>query len=201
MNKKGYTPDKTISNYMRDKLLFEVKRMKGDVKGALKDDEAYSNLKKRKTDVLNKIFTSMANLIFFFECVAENDEIRSVFENDILDLLGMRRYSPEIERPGYIFSRFIKSIILTKKIPERDEAIDFRLLLIDLLQEALKEKISISLPSVIDSAHGAKMNVLNDFDKTRAWTRMLSNMVDWNSLNEIPHRTVDVDISEVLRKK
>ena len=201
LNKKGYIPDKLVSNYMRDKLLFETKRNKENLQGkALKDDEVYSNLKKRKTDVLNKIFTSMANLIFFFECIAENDEIRSVFENDILDLLGVIRNSPERERPGYIFSRFIKSIMLTSKIPEREDAIDFRLLLIDLLQEAVKEKVSVSLPRVIDREHGAKMNVLSDFDKARGWTRMLSNMVDKNALNGTPHRTIDFDTNRILRK-
>ena len=200
MDKKGYRPDNIVSNYVQDKLLFEKKRDKENLHGKiLKDDEVYSNLKKRKTDVLNKIFTSMANLIFFFECVAENDELRSVFESDILDLLGLRRNSPELRRPGYIFSRLIKSILLTGKNREKEDAIDFRLLLIDLLQQALNEKINKSLPSIIDREPGARKNVLEDFETTRAWTRMIRNMVNRNALNEEPHRTIEFDTSGILK--
>ena len=48
-------PEKLISNYIRDKLLFEKKRNEENLQGELlKDNEVYSNLKKRKTDVLNK---------------------------------------------------------------------------------------------------------------------------------------------------
>jgi hypothetical protein len=202
VGKKGYVPDKLITNYMQDKLLFEKKRDETDLRGkALKDNEAYLNLKKRKTDVLNKIFTSMANLIFFFESVAEIDDLRSIFENDILDLLGLKRNYPEIHRPGYIFSRLINSILLTGKIPGREDAVDFRLLLIDLLQQALTEKISKSLPSVIDREPGAKKNVLDDFDTARAWTRMARNMVDRNTLSGTPHRIFDIDTSRIFSEE
>ena len=70
---------------------------------------------------------------------------------------------------------------------------------VDLLQEAVKEKVSVSLPREIDREHGAKMNVLNDFDKSRGWTRMVSSMVNSNALNGTPHRTIDFDISRILK--
>ena len=184
---------------MKERLLFEKKRDATGLRGkALRRDKAYLNLKKRKTDVLDKIFTSMANLIFFFECIAESDELRSIFENDVLDLLGLRRNSPESHRAGYIFSRLIKSILLTGKIPDGEDAIDFRLLLIDLLQQTLIEKVSISLPDVINREPGAKKNVLDDFDPACAWTRMVRNMVDRNALNGNPHRTFDFNTSRLL---
>ena len=69
---KSYLPERPIVNYMNEKLRFEKSESRIDLRGeALQENRTYSNLKKRKVEVLDRIFTSMANLTFFVECIAE----------------------------------------------------------------------------------------------------------------------------------
>lgn len=211
-SKKGYVPDDLVSNYMREKLHFEKKRKEEKLQGReLSEDSKYLNLKKRKADVLRRIFTSMANLTFFFECIAENEEIKRVFEDDILDLFGLRRNTPELNRPGYMFSRLMSSILIGGKLSElkledllereKVQTNDFSLVLTDLLQQAVNDKVSITLPAIIDEVPDARTNVLSFFNAARGWTKMLEHLVDLDMLSEAPHRTFNFDTSKLLSKK
>jgi hypothetical protein len=103
-NKNGYVPDKLVVNYMQQKLHFEKKRKSEKLQGReLAEDDEYLALKKRKTDVLDRIFRSMANLIFFFECMAKHSELDELFDEDIKDLLGIRREDPQRQVLGFVF--------------------------------------------------------------------------------------------------
>jgi hypothetical protein len=210
--KKGYMPDELVSNYMGERLHFERRREQEKLRGTdLSEDKTYLNLKKRKTDVLRRIFTSEANLIFFFECIAKHEELQRVFEDDLLDLLGLKRDSPELNRPGYIVSRLIRSMLIwsgTQGISsggvlsrlEYEKTGDFQMILTDICQQAINDKVRMSLPSVIDREPNARKNVLKDFDTVRGWTKMLGHTVDQEMLIGLPSRTLDFS-STILAKK
>jgi len=69
-------------------------------------------LDKEKVLLLNKhIFPAMANLLFFFYYVSRYPELREVFDDDIEELLGVRRDTTKYEY-GYIFNILIQSILL-----------------------------------------------------------------------------------------
>ena len=67
---------------------------------------------------------------------------------------------------------------------------DFRLILTDLFQQVVNEKVRMSLPGVIDREADARKNVLRGFDTTRGWTEMLKRIINEDMLNEAPHRTL-----------
>jgi hypothetical protein len=67
---------------------------------------------------------------------------------------------------------------------------DYRLILADLAQQILYNKADRSLPGIIDPPD-TRRNVLIDFDRARAWTKMLAHRIDQSKINEIPRRTID----------
>ena len=142
----GYVADELVVNYMQKKLRFERRRMSEELRGKeLVENKEYSSLKKRKTDVLDRIFRSMANLIFFFQCIAEYSELAEVFDDDIKNLLGIRRKDPQKQGLGFVFLELMLSIIKVEKqsLDEQNEK-DFRLHLTHLLQTIIVDKVRLS---------------------------------------------------------
>ena len=114
-NRKGYFPDKVVSNYVHEKLHFEKKRRQEKMQGKeLVGNKRYSNLKKRKIDALNRIFKSMANLTFYFECMPKMMSETKYLKMIHSILLGLRDETSK-ERYEYIFSRLIRSILIGVK--------------------------------------------------------------------------------------
>ena len=98
--------------------------------------------------MLEKIFTSMANLLFFFECISKYPVLEELFEDDIQDLLGIRRSNPQQQVSGYIFVRLLYSILFVQKNNNED---DFRLTVNNLLQQVVRNKVKQNLRS--DTCH------------------------------------------------
>jgi hypothetical protein len=102
----GYLPHDAVINYMRDRLHFEKTRNKLKLKGQdLAGDNSYRNLKKRKTDVLDIMFKSMADILFF-KSIAKHQELQDIFEDDIMDLLGIKRNVCNITNPVLSFMTY-----------------------------------------------------------------------------------------------
>jgi hypothetical protein len=188
---KPYLPDEVLLNYMQEKLQFEIKYIKEDLRGRTSDPD-YELLNKRKNDVLKKIFKSMANLIFFFECIANlpsstmpsvdkvereaRKVIRELFQNDVKDLLGIRRSAKDKRQTyAFLFDRLIHSLIYTGD-GKVDEGNQFRLKLIHILQDSIYRKVPVTLSD--DFSQGGKGIVLNDIGRAAAWTEMLAKKVD-----------------------
>src|ERR671931_2300090 len=131
-NKNSYVADDLLVNYMHQKLQFEREKEKLKLRGKdLAEHDTYSNLKRRKFDVVERVFRSMANLIFFFKCIAEYPELEKVFEDDVLDLLGVKRNDSETDDSGFAFYNLLDYILIGKKggryADQGDDRIDFRL--------------------------------------------------------------------------
>lgn len=57
------------------------------------------NLDRKKVYILNKhIFPSMANLILFFEYLAKDSGLKEMFEDDVKELFGYIKKSPDAEK-------------------------------------------------------------------------------------------------------
>ena len=56
----------------------------------------------------------MANLTFFVECIAEEEELRRDFEDD-LKLLGIRRSDPLNQVYGFVFYHLVTGILRAGK--------------------------------------------------------------------------------------
>jgi hypothetical protein len=192
--KNGYLPDKLVINYVREKLLFDKEKNELKLGGKdLADNDRYANLKKRKFNVLDRIFTSMANLMFFFDCIAKYPNLEELFEDDIEDLLGVRRTNQE-QIYGYILANLLYSILFVQK--KQNNNADFRLLLPTVLQQIVRNKARQFLTEVF-KIQTASQAVSDDFDRALAWSEMLAHST--NIENKEPSRTLNFDSEELLK--
>src|SRR5437870_3613693 len=112
---------------------------------------------------------AMANLTFFFRCISKYPQLGEVFEDDVKDLLGVRRENPQSNNYGFIISNLLHSFLLIEEggyNEKRGHNKDFRLRLNQILQEIVRAKVAVSITNVFknENAQGA---VLNDID--RVW--------------------------------
>ena len=187
-----YPPDESLSDYMREKLLFETKCIKDGLRGKERTSHPdYNRLNKKKHDVLPKLFTSMANVYFFFECIANVSSsampnidkverearkvIRELWTDDVKDLLGITRANPKRQIYAFLFDRLIHSLIYTGD-GDVNEADYFRLKLIHILQDNIYRKVQVPLRT--DFSGVGYGIVLNDIGRALAWTEMLAKKVD-----------------------
>lgn len=148
-------------------------------------------LDKEKVAVLDKyIFQSMANLRFFFKSIAAYPQLREVFEDDIKDLLGIRRNNPQPNNYGFIIFNLLHSILQIGEgvyNEKRSHNKDFRLRLNQLLQETVWDKVDASLTDVFNN-ESAQRTVADDFNRVWGWTRMLAESIDQSAEDNVPPR-------------
>jgi hypothetical protein len=126
----------------------------------------------------NHIFPAMANLLFFFYFVSRYPQLREVFDDDIEELLGVKRDTSKHEY-GFIFNTLIKSILLIGPYNTAEKHVkDFRLRLIQILEEAIWAKVDLALPNILEKNLNAQRAVGEDFVKVWTWTRMLAEQVE-----------------------
>jgi hypothetical protein len=153
-------------------------------------------LDKEKVELLNNhIFPSMANLIFFFVSVSRYPKLKEIFENDIKDLLGVRLENPHENNPqensyGFAFTELIRTILIPGYgfISEVNVCRkDFRLRLNHILQDTVKSMVDLALIDMKDTS--THRIIMNDFERTMAWTKMLADCVDEVEVKK-PHRRI-----------
>ena len=115
---------------MDDRFQFEKRHITEQLRGpSLASDPDYNKLKRRKNYIVDKVFQSMANLLFFFESIGNvpsstwiritpdkrkrkideigreaHKELQKLFEDDVKDLLGIRSKNPKDKKQSYAFS-------------------------------------------------------------------------------------------------
>ena len=126
-------------------------------------------------------------------------QLQIVFENDIKDLLGVRRQKPNKGNYGFILSDLLKSIlalgIKDRFYVDHEEMIsvkDFRLRLASILCEIFKTKVCLILKDVLKDPT-LECTVEEDFNRTLAWSTILADSVDQSEDSEPPHRTILFD--------
>ena len=157
---KHYIPNGDLVNFLRTQL-HRRKEIEAGIESS-EDDKGRTNNKidRSKVHYLDKhIFPAMANLAFFFEAIAKHPELEKIYEDDIKDLLGIRRKEAS-DRPkplcGFVFYNLLCNILKVSGSPfERREIVkDFRLILNHRAEEIVRKKVARSLPSGYDSQGG-----------------------------------------------
>ena len=209
-SQKCFIPSLKLRDYLSKRLQVTKQMDKIYAAGEEIPPEIFGSdrgLRTTKVRILNDIvFQAMADLTFFFECIKEHQELRNIFDNDVQDLLGLRRNTSESQRAGYMFSRLIRSILITdekiglKKVGIRrsKDVKDYRLILTDLLQQSVQDKVRGTLSDAIWTPE-ARKNVLDDFGRVRGWTIDLKHGADQNMTNRIPHRIFGFGSGELLK--
>lgn len=185
---KHYTPNTHLVDYFKD-VLQQNKSIKSKRRqeNAGESQEVNKNLPRMKIHYLDKhIFQAMANLMFFFQTIAEHKELQEVYEEDIKDLLGIRRANPNELPYGFVFVELI-SVILSLRTREYKYLIedemdtskikkDYTLKLTYKLQEIIFDKIQKYLTDVFDNLEAQKA-VADDLSRVLGWVGMLASGV------------------------
>lgn len=190
LTSKSYHCHSDVRRVMQDMLQYKKDINEWEMSADIKRKRY---LDKEKVLLLRKhIFPGMANLLYFFYYVSRYPELREVFDNDIEELLGIRRDSTKFEY-GFIFNTLIQSILLIGPYNTAETHVkDFRLRLIQILQEAIWAKADLALPNIFRKNPSAQRVVGDDFHRVWAWTTMLAEQVEQQAEKQIGklHRTI-----------
>jgi hypothetical protein len=127
-----------------------------------------TNLRQRKKWVLEEIiFPSMANLVVFLECIQNSPRLSRRFEKDLRRLFLAK--SNKHKRVEYIFSRFIKASCFTTVTEEGRPVPNFRLLLVDIMQQIILQKMQVLGPRKFNDPFLWKKTLLPDMERAAAW--------------------------------
>ena len=178
-----------------EKILIGLLWHKDEVEmGSVVDRNHKRYLDKEKVKLLNEyIFPSMANVVFFFRSISKYPQLKEIFENDVKDLLGVRRENLQDDNYGYIFEALIQSVILPGEgflSAEKIRGKDFRLRLSQILMETVRAKMELSGIDVLKSTNAQRI-VAEDCIRVWAWVRMLAADVESDPADNKPaHRTI-----------
>jgi hypothetical protein len=224
-DKNRIKPHGLLRRYMWEKLQLEKKKDQATKAGkdlSNEDSKRLNAIRNDKKRILeNVIFPAMANLIFFFESIDQEPVLWKAFndEDDVQDLLGIRRIGPSPEDYGVFFIRLFKSILGLN--PQYDKQ-DFRL---RLMREAMKiiylKMMNIS-PVVYQNGAGSRLiikHIGEDMGRALSWTEAVSNqdLYDFTILHETddiakqrekfikhaelnsPNKTLDINTKAILK--
>lgn len=182
-NQKRYTPTPMLEKYISEKLQY------------LKKKESSRALDTRKVHVLDKIFQSMADLIYFLEKIAVNPDLQKVFEEDLWDLFDLRSENYNIAKQLHpLFGTNIKGIriqetALTRLIfailmPHKSDH-DFRLRLTYILQCVIYAKMWLVLRNEFGYDSQITKSALEDLENSLGWTGLLGKSKDEYQKSEL----------------
>ena len=185
-DEKSYVPSDTVLRYFKDRVTLSRKIQQFDSVGEEIPDEIKredGNLRKRKVEILdNHIFPSMANLVIFFKYIAENDQLRDLFEEDIKELVGIN-YN--------VIGTFLDSLLTWDMDKDPN---NFRQGLIYDIQLIIRSKITgLAIKEFGDV--GVDYIIDNHMNQAVAWTRLYYSRYDKSDQgkedkNQLPKRPI-----------
>lgn len=168
---KYYTPDAQLVHHMRRRLHLANKLQKISGTGQEVSEELEHEKGALSTDkirILDKIFQAMADITFFFGMIDTRPDIQRIFQDDIKEILGVKRDNPRNMPYGFMFDILVSGMLLVQFPTGKD----FRLRLNEQLQRRIWNKMTLYLRDIFESNTSQNM-VTQDFNRVFGWTEML----------------------------
>jgi len=142
MSNKLIRPSKRLEKYLAETLRIEELKSQSlteKQKAGLKLDRRIRNNDEKKVRMLDYLFRSMADLIYFFETVNHKPELIDKFGDDIEDLLGLNPIKPRCAA----FERFIEAVIFGGMLADDYGKPEFayRYRALNIMQSLIKFKV------------------------------------------------------------
>jgi hypothetical protein len=181
---------------MAEKILFEEYRDKtGLAGGDLQRSRKYQALKKRKGDVLDKVYESMANLVFFFEAVNSNVMLDAEFRKEMIELVGLNHLFED--QPNV---KVLTNALLLSPNVEEDIATDYRYRIGYLMYRQISQIFEHLVQEEFTS--DTRAIVLSDLKRARAWIASLADKVNIREeVDPVSRRMITPDLSSVIEDK
>ncbi len=161
MSNKHIKPSPKLIKFLKEtSRLEEMKLKKLDKNRSLFDQvpkKTIRNNDEKKVRWLDNLFTSMANLIYFFEFINDHPGVIDKFGEDIEDLFGLNITDPKLAP----FSRFIRAIIGEAHGNYDDTKFNFRIRLLKIMQFLISEKADFASMNLNDPPTRADMEFRN----------------------------------------
>lgn len=182
---KRYAPSDAIVRFIEEKLEL------------LKNDKSSRKWDSKKVYYLDRLFQSLADLIYFLETTSTNSQLRDNFEDDLEELLDVRPYRIAhglhavigVKSGGFLPHTNLIRLIYASLIPYDKDYKNFRLKLLTQVQMLIYEKIW----SIIRDEYGHSTliakSVMEDMKRSLGWVSMLSHPKDYEKEN--PSRVIN----------
>jgi len=171
---KGYKPSASMKDFIGDKLRF------------LKKGKSSRSWDTQKVRILDKLFQSTTDLVFFLEQIADNPKLQEVFEDDLKELFEVKpehqtkQLSPlfgdelgGIRIRETLFSR----LVFASLIPHEEEYDNFRVRLLDDLQSIVYGKMWYMLTQRYSRSDIIVQSAIEDLQKALGWTHFQSKSI------------------------
>ena len=176
---KSYVPSKWLKSFLDEKLLL------------LKKNESSRTWDKKKVDNVDKLFQSMADLIYFLEMTAKHSELREIFEKDLEDLLDIRPDSKMKELSSSLGIQIeitlsqtnLIRLVYASLIPHQENYENFRLRLLNEIQGVVYDKMRWVMQDKF-GVNQVYSSVINDMEKCIGWTAMLAGPKDFDKTTQ-----------------
>jgi len=189
-------PWEALKNYFQERLqLLKIQKKREEgIDFTDKEQKRFNASARMKVHILKKIiFPAMTNLIYFFERMYENPELRELFEDDLIDLLDssgqipiQARKHPQISGISIretMFTRLVMSSILlnTKDSIALKDTTNFRRKLAQDIQSIIYAKMK----EILDSDYGRwtsnqlKKSVSEDIARALNWVLFTTKEVEY----------------------
>jgi hypothetical protein len=169
---KDYTPNARLVEHMQ-RTLHNVKKLQQidtagkDVPKAVEKEKAA--LSAARTRILDDVvFQAMADITFFFSAVGAHPEIQKLFDDNIKEILGVKRIDPKETPYGFMFAALVSGMLIYRFKTGKD----FRLRLNNYLQRMVWNKMELYLPEIFESS-AVQGSVGQDFHRVLGWTQTL----------------------------
>jgi hypothetical protein len=163
-----------------EKDLQEINARNQDVPKEIENKKAA--LSTARTRILDEIlFQAMADITFFFDAVGTWPEIQKVFDDDIREILGVKRTNPKETPYGFMFTMLIAGILSVQFKTGKD----FRLRLNELLHYIIQSKVAAYQSDIFKSA-ATQGSIGQDYNRVLGWAEMLAFAMDKGDEYEIP---------------
>lgn len=134
------------------------------------EEKTRNKINRNKSYMLDEIiFKSIANLLYFFEFVANHPLAQHLFEKDIRAMFGMGEISNKYFKPtkAPIISELIHSALLHRDFGPRN----FRMVLLDFMQYTISQQISLISSDELNDEVSTQI-VTQDMGRALAWVRL-----------------------------
>jgi len=171
---KSYQPSARMKSFLNEGIKL------------LERGNSHRTWQRKKVSVLDNMFQSLADMIYFLETTASNPELHEVFRKDLKDFFDMRapRQAKQLHTlfgvnfPGAhlvetAFTRLIFATIVPHEDPGDEAFQTYRLKLLDILQSIIYTKMWFVLRHTFGVNNQVTKSALDDLKTACGWTAMV----------------------------